>query len=336
MRAIVMEGFGAPTQARVAEFPAPQVGPGEVLVRIGAVAINPVDWKELAGMLAAFYPPYPPQWIPGFDGAGLVEKVGAGVTGLAPGDRVLIRPDRSDGNGVLAELAKAPVDKVSKAPEGLSFAQVASMGSALRTAWQAFTRPDVGVLRPAQSVLIEGAAGGVGSYAVAVANVLGARVAGSCRPANEAYVRGLGAEATIDYRDPQRLNRLREWAPKGIDVILDCVHGGRATELLDLLAPGGRLISLATLNNDADVAAVTALAAQKGLSFHFLLLDYDRLTQDMAELNPILAGGLTLPTITSYPLDRAVEALEAMRAGGVCGKIVVTPTDLESETGSSE
>jgi NADPH:quinone reductase-like Zn-dependent oxidoreductase len=330
MRALVMEGFGEPAQARIGDLPKPEIGPDEVLVRIVAASLNPVDWKEMAGMLAAFYPPYPARWAPGFDGAGVVEAVGGEVSDLAPGDRVIVRPDRIHGGGVLAEYARAPQAYVAKAPARLGFAQAACLATGPRTAWQAFFRPDVFRLERRHKVYVDGAAGGVGSYAVAIAKAVGCAVAASCRPAHADYVRGLGADLVVDYAAADVADQVKRWAPGGVDIVLDTQSGGGKRELLDLLAPGGLLVSLATLTNDADIIELTAAAEARGLRVHFLLLDYATLHQDMAGLTPLIESGrLRLPDVVRYPFDRAVEALEAMKAGGVRGKVVVEVAALD-------
>ena len=243
---------------------------------------------------------------------------------------MIARPDRVHGLGVLAEFARVPQDKVAHAPASLSQPQLACVATALRTAYQALLRPDIGVVKPGQSILVDGASGGVGSYAVTLANALGAVVAGTCRSDNADYVRSLGADAVFDYRDPQLLDRVREWMPGGLDVIVDTASGGQKIELLDLLAPGGRLISLATLNNDGDVAKVTALAAERGREFHFLLMDYETLVEDVAALTPIIESGkLMLPEVATYPFEQAARALGVVKAGGVRGKIAVEVAQLQ-------
>jgi NADPH2:quinone reductase len=329
MRAIVMEGFGGPDKARLGEASEPDLGPSDVLVRVAAASLNPVDWKEMAGMLAAFNPPYPARWTPGFDGAGVVAAVGAAVSAVAPGDRVIVRPDRAHGNGVLAELVRAPEDWVAAMPPGLNFDQAAGLASCARTAWQAFFRSDVWSLERGHSVLVDGAAGGVGSYAVAIANAVGCATAGSCRAASFDYVRSLGADLVVDYRSERVAEQVRQWAPDGLDVVLDTQSGGRKAELLDLLRPDGLLISLATLTNDADVTRMTEAVEAAGRRFHFLLMDYGTLREDIAALTSLLAAGMRLPEVTVYPFEQAVAALEAVKAGGVHGKIAVRVADLD-------
>jgi NADPH2:quinone reductase len=330
MRALVMEGFGAPNQARLGELPTPQIGPSDVLVRVGAASLNPVDWKEMAGMLAGFSPPYPPRWAPGFDGAGVVEAVGAAVTTVAPGDRVIVRPDRTHGDGVLAEFTRAPESRVAKAPQGIGLAQAACLATGARTAWQAFFRLDVCSLKTRHRVLVDGAAGGVGGYGVALARASGCPTAGTCREANTDYVRAMGADLAVDYAAPDWFDRLSAWAPGGFDVVLDTQGGGSKRELLDLVAPGGVLVVLATLTNDADPAELAAAAEARGRRMHFLLMNYDTLAEDMAELQPLVEDGrLRLPELALYPFDRAAEALAAVKAGGVRGKVVVEVAPLD-------
>ena len=275
-------------------------------------------------MLASFYPPYPDRWVPGFDGSGIVADVAEDVTEFKRGDHVIVRPDRSSSQGVLAEYASVPRDKAVKAPKGLTHAESAVLATTARTAYQALFRPDIMSLKAGQSVLVDGASGGVGSFAVALAHASGAHVAGSCRATNAQYVRDLGAEAVFDYARSDFINAIGAWKPGGVDVVLDTQSGGSKTELLDVLAPNGLLTILATLNNDGDIAALSKAAESRGLRVHFLLLDYGTLREDIDNLAPLLAAGrVRMPDIAHYPLDRAGEALQAVKAGRFRGKIVV-------------
>jgi NADPH:quinone reductase len=324
MRALVMEGFGAPSAARPGEMPKPDIGPADLLVRIGAATLNPVDWKEMAGFMQSFYPPYPPRWIPGFDGAGVVEAVGSEVAQFSAGDHVLVRPDRSTGHGTLAEYACVPQDRAAKVPAGLDPAQTACIATAGRTAYQALFRSDVCALQAGQTVLIEGAAGGVGSYAVAFARAAGIKTVATCRDTNMEYVRGLGADIAIDYRHCDVVAEVRRQLPLGVDVVLDCHSGGHKSELLDVLAPGGILVVVATLTQDADLAKLAAVAQKRGLVVRVMLMDYTTLQADMVAIADFMTGRrVALPELSRYPLERAAEALEAVRVGGVRGKVVV-------------
>jgi NADPH:quinone reductase-like Zn-dependent oxidoreductase len=326
MRAVVMQGFGTPDQARPGELPKPDYGPDDVLVRIHAAAANPVDWKEMAGYLASVYGEYGPSWAPGFDACGIVEAVGGNVGGLAVGDRVVVLSDRRDGqSGTFAEYARVPAKLAAKAPFTASDAQVASIPTAGLTAYQGLFRPDVGTLKAGQSVLVHGASGGIGSFAVAYAHAAGAKTAASTRAVNLDYVRSLGADLAIDYKNENVVDAVRRWAPDGVDCVLDCGTGGNQSELLDVLKPAGRFVIVATYVNDADIPVLTEQAKQRGLEVHYLILDLGSYQQDIAATARLIdEGGMKLPETTVYPLERGGEALVAVQAGGVRGKLVVT------------
>ena len=161
MKAIRIHEHGGPEQLRYEEAPVPEVGSGQVLVRVRAASVNPVDWKLAAGTFRSIELP----WIPGGDFAGTVEKVGAGVTGWAPGEAVF---GNTPGGGSYAEFAATSAGMVARRPEKLDFVQAASVPLAGQTAWQGLF--DHGHLEAGQTVLIHGASGGVGSFAVQLAH----------------------------------------------------------------------------------------------------------------------------------------------------------------------
>lgn len=330
MRALVMEGFGPPSQAKFGELPKPECRPDDVLVRLGAAGINPVDWKEMAGYLADIYPPYDRHWAPGYDGAGLVEAVGSAVTDFAPGDRVVVLSDRRGGSGTLADYVRVPHTLAARAPGSIGFLEIASIPTAGITAYQGLFREDMGAAKAGQSVLIHGASGGIGSFAIGFAHAAGLHVAATCRAANADYVRRLGAELAVDYQTENIVAAVRRWRRDGTDVVLDCTSGGRQAELLDMLAPGGRLVIVATLTDDGDIARLTEQARSRGLSVHFLVMDLSTLRDDMHGIAGLIDGGkMAMPEIAAYPLERAGEAVEAIKRGGVRGKIGVTIAELD-------
>jgi NADPH:quinone reductase len=330
MRAFVMQGFGAPEQASAGTLAKPQCRPGDLLVRVAAAGVNPSDLKEMAGQFANFYPSCGPRWAPGVDGAGIVEEVGEGVAGFRPGDRVVLMSDRRGGqSGTFAEYVRVSEQLAAKAPVSISLAETASIPVAGLTAYQALFRDDMGRAKPGESILIHGASGGLGSFATCFAHAIGMRIAATCRPANEGYLREIGAEHTIDYTQGDIAAALKRWAPPGAEVVIDAVSGGRQAELLDALAPGGRLVIVATITDDADIPALSAEAARRGRSVHFLILDHLRVARDLQAIARLIDGGtMRMPQITRYPLGRAGEALRAMQAGGTRGKLVVDIEDL--------
>ena len=325
MRALVMDGFGSPNQTKLGELPKPECRPDDLLVRVKAAAVNPVDWKEMAGYLAQVYGQYK-LWAPGFDACGQVEQVGSKVTGFAVGDRVVLLSDRREGqSGTFAEYVRVPARLAAKAPAKASDAQAASIPTAGITGYQGLFRPDVGTLKAGESVLILGASGGIGSFSVAYAHAAGAKVAATARDVNLDYVRSLGADLAIDYKKEDVSAAVKRWAPQGVDHILDTGTGGNQPGLLDMLKSGGRLVIVATYVNDADIEKLTAKAKERGIAVHYLILDLATLQQDLTATAKLIdAGKMKLPDLTIYPLAKSGEALAAQQAGGVKGKLIVS------------
>jgi NADPH:quinone reductase len=330
MRAFVMQGFGGSDQASPGTLAKPQCRSGDLLVRVAAAGVNPTDWKEMEGNLVNFYPPYEPRWAPGFDGAGIVEEVGAGVAGFRRGDRVVLMSDRRGGqSGTFAEYVRVSEKLAAKAPVSISLTETASIPVAGLTAYQALFRDDMGRAKPGESLVVHGASGGLGSFATCFARAIGMRIAATCRPANDGYLREIGAEHTIDYTQGHIAEALKRSAPQGADVVIDAVSGGRQADLLDALAPGGRLVIIATITDDGDIPALSAEAERRGCSAHFLILDHLRVAEDLQAIARLIDGGtMRMPQITRYPLERAGEALRAMQAGRTRGKLVVEIADL--------
>ena len=199
MKAIVQDRFGPPDVLRLADIDLPEIGPGDVLVRVCAAGLNPYDWHMLRGdpLIARLIPgatglTRPKYRVAGLDAAGVVEAVGADVRGLSAGDEVLgFCP------GAFAEYARAKAGKVVPKPAGLTFEQAAAIPIAATTALRGIQ--EVGRVRAGHRVLVNGAAGGVGSYAVQIAAALDAEVTGVCSARNAELVRSLGAAHVIDY-----------------------------------------------------------------------------------------------------------------------------------------
>src|SRR5215469_9287521 len=198
MKAIVQERFGPPDVLRLADADVPKAGPGEVVIRVHAAALNPYDWHMLRGdpriarLIGATGLTRPKDRVAGIDAAGRVEATGPGVRGLRPGDEVL-----GLCSGAFAEYALAKADLMVPKPAGLSFEQAAAVPMAATTALRAIQQ--VGEVRSGHRVLVNGAAGGVGTFAVQIAAALGAEVTGVCSTRNVDLVRSLGAGHVIDY-----------------------------------------------------------------------------------------------------------------------------------------
>jgi len=245
MRAIAYSRFGGPDVLELVDLPEPKVGPDSVLVRVRATSVNPVDWKVregyLDGLMDAVFPV-----VPGWDVAGVVERVGLDTPELAVGDEVYgyVRKDVV-GGGTTAELVAAPVRTLARKPASLTWEEAAAVPLAGLTAFQSLRR--LGVTQ-GDTVLVHNAAGGVGGFAVQIAKAWGARVIGTASPARHDLVRGLGAEP-VPYGDGM-VEAVRALVPDGVDVVADFVGGGAAATTPQVGTAGVRLGSIA----DAEVA----------------------------------------------------------------------------------
>ena len=305
MRALATNRYGGNDVLDFVDVPDPLVGPDTVLVRTRAVGLNPVDWKSVRGGLETRFPSHFPL-VPGWDVAGVVEAVGPAVTEFAEGDEVLAY-DREDHLqwGTLCELVGLPIRCVAGKPAGLGWAEAGALPLAGLAAYQCVLAAEVG---PGDTVLIHAASGGVGSFAVQLASWAGGRVIGSAGPANHGYVTELGAEP-VAYGDGL-VDRVRRLAPEGVDVALDLVGGAALDASVELLKPGGRLVSV----TDA------ARCKELGGRYHFVRPNADQL-QELARLAG--QGELRVHVRETFPFEHAVDALARVEEGHGPGKVVV-------------
>ena len=303
MNAIRYHAYGGPEQLRYEDAPVPTTKTTEVLVRIRATSVNPWDYKLASGAFRNFVPMDFP-YIPGGEFAGVVESVGANVNNVKAGDAVF-------GNcpfGSYAEFVAAPGESVAAMPTNLTPVQAASVPLAAQTAWQGLF--DHGHLEAGKSVLIHGAAGGVGSFAVQLAHWKGAKVIATASAANADYVKALGADQVIDYKTTHF-----ETVVKDADLVLDLLGGETQTRSFAVLKPGGRLIATSQ-PPDQQLASrhkVRATMMQMKPSI-------DRLKQ-LAEL--LDAGKVKTEVTKTFPLSQAKEAWEYSMTGHARGKIVL-------------
>ncbi len=240
MRAIMLQGPGKPDSFQVGELPMPVPGPGEIRVRVHACSLNPVDYKVAMNGHPAWTYPY----VPGVDGAGIVDAVGEGVTLWRRGDRVVYHGDMTK-PGTFAEYAVTTAHTAAAIPDGISYTDAAAFPCAGLTAYQALVR--VMALRPGQSVFIHAGAGGVGGYAIQLARAIGAsRIMTSASPSSFDHVRALGADAVIDYNSEDVHTRMMELTDGlGTDLILNSINRVTAQADLSALAFGGHLVCIA-------------------------------------------------------------------------------------------
>jgi len=322
MRAIAFEKFGGAEVLKTYDLPVPSPRAGEVLVKILYAGVNPADWKVREGMLARYITYHFP-FVPGFDLAGIVHAVGNGVTAFAPGDAVFGASMVGMGqDGAYAEFTLAQPAMLARLPTGMSFAAAAGIFTAGVTAWSSLM--DVGGLRPGQKILINGGAGGVGSFAIQIAKDAGAQIAATCGPANLDYVKSLGADVAINYRAPDLAAEAAQFAPGGLDLIVDAV--GNDTLLpsgLGLLRRGGTYVEIETLLSSASPRAKT-LAADNAINLLSNTVAYARIQQHFEQLTAAIAAGSIAPaTPQILPMQDAGLAHLRMQAGHVRGKLVL-------------
>ncbi|MHB9754750.1 NADP-dependent oxidoreductase [Streptomyces sp. BYX5S] len=306
MKAISYRSYGGPEVLEYGEVRDPKVGPDSVLVKVRAAAVNPVDRHCRAGHLDALLDPVFPV-VPGWDVSGVVVQPGVAVTEFAPGDEVIgyVREDFLS-RGTFAEYVAAPVRTLARKPRNLTFEEAAGLPLAGLTAYQTLTR---GLeVREGDVVLVHAAAGGVGSFAVQLARHFGARVIGTASERNHDYVRELGGEP-VTYGDGLA-DRVRALAPEGVDAAFDTVGGETLRVSAELLAPGGRLASIA----DGDVV---------GLGGRYCWVRPD--AADLTRLSELAeADVITVHVDEALPLEEAARAHELSEAGRTRGKVVVT------------
>lgn len=322
MFAMIIRETGGPEVFEYAELPTPVPGPGEVLVQVAYAGVNPADWKNRQGMLAAFRP-YTFPYVIGFDAAGVVAAVGAGVEDLSVGDRVFTPTNHGQGGqGSYAEYTLAGADRVARIPAALEFREAAALPVAALTAWQGLF--DRGGLQSGHRLLVHGGSGGVGSFAVQFARWHGAQVAATCSSPNVEYLKSLGVERVIDYVTEDIATAVQEWAPQGLDFLMDAVGVSTLPRALDLVAVGGTLVSIPTLVDDGDVGAAMAEAEQKGVKRCFSTMDDNDCAGTLREIAGLLASGqIQLPPLREFLLEDVAQAHELVERGHNRGKIVL-------------
>jgi NADPH:quinone reductase-like Zn-dependent oxidoreductase len=298
MKAVQFAEYGGPEVLRVVEVDEPHAAAGQVRIAVRAAGVNGIDWKIRAGGLKD-QRPIPLPAGTGLDAAGVVDEVGEGVTGVAVGDAVF-----GSGSATLAEFAVLS-NWVAK-PEGLSFEEAAGYPVPVETAIRILNQ--VGV-EPGQTLLVSGAAGGVGSAVVQIARERGITVIGTAGERNQDYLRSLGVTATT-YGDGLA-DRVRALAPKGVDAALDIAGSGIIPELVALTGDPAKVLSIADFS-----------APEHGAQVSFAASDNVAAYREAVRL--FTAGALHLPVERTFPLAAASEAHAASQAGHVTGRLVIT------------
>ena len=321
MKAVRQTRYGSPDVLRLADVPRPTVGDDDVLIRVRAAGVNHADWVYTSGrpLIArlAFGWRSPKQSVRGKDLAGTVEAVGKNVTQFRLGDKVFAEVEA----GAFAEYAVVPVALLALKPAGLTFEQAATVPLSARTALQALR--DGGRLQPGQTVLINGASGGVGTYAVQIAKALGAKVTGVSSARNSELVRSLGVVDVVDYTREDFTTGGRRY-----DVILDLIGNHSLTKLRRALTHNGTLV-LSSGTGSAVFGPmgriVRALALSPFVSQNLRVFSPKLGTEVLDELRELIESGKVTPAIDrTYPIRETAEALRYFVEEHARGKIVIT------------
>lgn len=306
MKAVAMHAYGGPEVLKYEDAARPDPATGEVLVRVHAAAVNPVDWKVRAGHLRGFLN-YSLPLIPGWDLSGVVEATGASVTDWKQGDAVYARPDLRR-NGAYAEYIAVRASELGHKPRSIDHVQASAIPLACLTAWQALF--DAGGLKAGQRVLIHAAAGGVGTFAVQLAKWKGAHVVGTASERNHAFLRELGADEVIDYTKTNFEEVVRD-----VDVVLDSLAGQTRDRSWNVLKKDGILVSILGQPSPDD-------AAQHGVRAAGVFVEPNQ--AQLGEIAKLVDSGKLRPIIeTVLPLAQAARAHEMNQTLHTRGKIVL-------------
>lgn len=316
MRAITIDDYGM--RPRLQDIPKPQVGDGEVLIRLRAAGVNPMDWKArdgwYKGWLSAEFPA-----VLGFDGSGDVEQVGPGVTAFQPGSAVFgqFMPRVLHWGTYADYVVTSAAGAVAPKPAALDYVQAAALPMPAQTALACVDALGLG---PDSTVLVVGATGGIGTYAIQLAALRGARVLATARPDTADYVSSLGAEEALDYTQGEEalVASVLALHPGGIDAVLDVAT--TTPERLELISralvrPEGKLLST------IESAEAPTLAARGVAASTFSLMPSAELLGRIATF--VAAGQLKVAEVRTYPLEQAAAALEQLEHGHVRGKVVL-------------
>ncbi len=312
MKAAFYTEFGGVDKIQINNLDVPEVREGEVLVRVKAAGVNPVDSAIRAGYLQQILP-YEFPLVPGWDVAGVVEERGHSARRFAVGDEVYAYARRPTvQHGTFAEYLVLPESYLARRPSSLSWEQAAGIPLAGLTAYQSLF--DAGQLQAGQTVLILGASGGVGSFAIQLAKHQGATVVAVASEKNFAYMKELGADFTVDYKQGAVGEAVKALVPAGVDLIYDCISGETLTQSLSALKPGGALVSI--LHNGQGLDA--------GIRFHYVFVEPNAVQLDaLRELAD--ADKLRVNVSQTYSLDQTAEAFTQIDTHHTTGKIVIVP-----------
>ena len=328
MKALAIHRYKAPME--MMDLPRPEPGPGDLLVRVRAASVNPVDYKIRDGAVKVLIP-YSFPLILGNDLAGDVEAIGPGVTKFRVGDAIYSRLDK-ERIGAIAEYALVRESAAAKKPERLDYVQAAALPLVGLTAWQALV--DLAELQAGQKVLIHAGSGGVGTFAIQLAKHLGAHVATTASAENHALVKSLGADVAIDYKT----TRFEEVA-KDQDVVFDTQAGDTLLRSFDVVKRGGVVVTIGGRPDGKFARAwglslplvwilgflnrkVDRLAREKNVRFEYLFMHASG--EQLERIGALVDQGVIKPILDrTFPLEAATDAISYVESGRAVGKVVI-------------
>lgn len=311
MKAAVFHEFGNLDVVRVEDIEIPEVGEGEVLIRVEAAGVNPVDAKIVQGYLRSGLPHEFPV-ISGWDFAGVIEDRGFSARRFEVGEKVFGYARRPIVQwGTFAEYLVIPESYIASRPENVAVEQAAGIPLVGLTAYQSLY--DAGNVQEGETALILGASGGVGSVGIQLAKERGAHVIGVASSTNHSYMEKLGADETVDYHNNDVGEEVKDLYPEGIDLIFDCAGGETLQQSLKALKPGGRLVSIRNRGENLDPA----------INHTYVFVEPN--STELKHLSELVdAGSLNLQVSEQYELSQIIEALKSVESLHTRGKIVVT------------
>ncbi|MFP8489560.1 NADP-dependent oxidoreductase [Gracilimonas sp. Q87] len=314
MKAVFIEDYGDLTNIKTGQLDKPEAGEGEVLIRVKAAGVNPVDAAVVRGMLKDAIPGDFPL-IPGWDVAGVVEETGHSVSRFSTGDEVYAYARRPKiQHGTFAEYVSLPESYLAERPTNISMDEAGGIPLVGLTAYQAIF--DFGDLKRGETLLILGASGGVGTLAIQLAKSVGANVIGVASEANHEYMKELGAEITIDYKKNHVGKAVEKAQPEGVDLIFHCSRGDSFTEVMekDVLKEGGKVVSITKSKPDIS----------DDIEFKYVFVEPN--AEQLEHIAGLADNGkIKVPVSNTYSLEEAGQALQEIEKLHTRGKLVITP-----------
>lgn len=314
MKAAYIEEYGDLKQVKTGELEKPEPDEGEVLVRVKAAGVNPVDAAVVRGMLKDAIPGDFPL-IPGWDVAGEVEETGHSVSRFSPGDEVYAYARRPKiQHGTYAEYVSLPESYLAERPTNISMEEAGGIPLVGLTAYQSIF--DFGKLKKGQTLLILGASGGVGTLAIQLAKSVGAKVIGVASETNHEYMKELGADITIDYKDNHVGKAVEKAHPEGVDLIFHCSRGDSFEQVMEteVLKDGGKVVSITKSKPEIS----------DDIEFKYVFVEPN--AEQLEHIAGLADNGkIKVPVSKTYLLDEAEEALQDIEKLHTKGKAVITP-----------